>query len=49
MVIETTRLAEIELDEVGMVVANDSTRASFSVVSGIWLLALNSGLTPLGR
>jgi len=50
-VLET--LAEVVLDQVGMVAANDSVRSSFSVVSGGDLLALDADLTvqhrwPLG-
>jgi hypothetical protein len=46
-VVET--LAEAVLDQVGMVVANDSARSSFSVVSGGDLLALDADLNVLHR
>jgi hypothetical protein len=46
-VVET--LAEVALDQVGMVVANDSARSSFSVVSGGELLALDADLNVLHR
>ena len=42
-------LAEIALDEVGAVVANDSSRSSFTVVSRDGLLALDRNLTVTGR
>ena len=42
-------LAEAVLDQVGMVVANDSARSSFSVASGGDLLALDAGLHVLHR
>jgi len=46
-VVET--LAEAVLDQVGMVVANDSARSSFSAVSGGDLLALDADLHVLHR
>jgi hypothetical protein len=46
-VVET--LAETVVDEIGMVVANDSARSSFSVVSGDCLLALDGDLNVLHR
>jgi hypothetical protein len=46
-VVET--LAAVAFDQVGMVVANDSARSSFSVVSGGELLALDAGLNVLHR
>lgn len=42
-------LAAVTLDQVGMVVANDSARSSFSVVSGGDLLALDADLNVLHR
>jgi hypothetical protein len=46
-VVET--LAAVTLDQVGMVVANDSARSSFSIVSGGDLLALDADLNVLHR
>ena len=46
-VVET--FAEAVLDQVGMVVANDSARSSFSAVSGGDLLALDADLNELHR
>jgi len=46
---EVEILAEISLDEIGIVVANDSARSSFTVVSGGWLLAVGGDLGLLGR
>ena len=42
-------VAEVVLDRVGVVVANDSARSSFSVVSGGDLLALDADLSVLHR
>jgi hypothetical protein len=46
-VVET--LAAVTLDQVGMVVANDSARSSFSIVSGGDLLAVDADLNVLHR
>jgi hypothetical protein len=46
-VVET--LAAVTLDQVGIVVTNDSARSSFSVVSGGELLALGADLNVLHR
>jgi hypothetical protein len=46
-VVET--LAAVALDQVGMVVANDSARSSLSAVSGGDLLALDADLNELRR
>jgi hypothetical protein len=42
-------VSAVVLDQVGMVVANDSARSSFTVVSGDALLALNPDLNVLSR
>src|SRR5713226_5065788 len=42
-------LAEIVLDKIGIVVANDSARSSFTVASGDSLLALDTDLRVLGQ
>jgi hypothetical protein len=42
-------LAEMVLDKIGIVVANDSARSSFTVAAGDSLLALDPGLKVLGQ
>jgi hypothetical protein len=42
-------LASLTLDQIGMVVANDSARSSFTAESGNVLLALDQDLTVVGR
>jgi hypothetical protein len=42
-------LAEIVLDEIGVVVANDSARSSFTVTAGDSVLAVDQDLNVLGR
>ena len=42
-------LAEIVLDKIGMVVANDSARSSFTVAAGDSLLALDASLKVVGQ
>ena len=42
-------VSSVVLDQVGIVVANDSARSSFTVVSGDVLLALDQDLNVLGR
>ena len=47
LVIGIEILAEIVLDKIGIVVANDGARSSFTVASGDCLLALDADLTVL--
>lgn len=42
-------LCSVALDQIGIVVANDSARSSFTAVSGEVLLALDQGLNIVGR
>jgi hypothetical protein len=42
-------LAEIVLDEIGVVVANDSARSSFTMTAGNSLLAVDQDLKVAGR
>jgi hypothetical protein len=49
MTTATELLAEVELEEIGIVVANDAARSSFTVVSGNSLLALDGNLDLLGQ
>jgi hypothetical protein len=42
-------LSSVALDQIGMVVANDSARSSFTAVAGEVLLALDQDLNILGR
>lgn len=49
MTVELEILAELALDEVGIVVANNSARSTFTVAAGDCLLALDAGLAVAGR
>jgi hypothetical protein len=47
--IATETLAEVALDKVSVLGANDGARSSFTAWAGDWLIALDPGLNVLGR